>query len=394
MRRRRSLATGLVAALLALLGIVIAIAEGVITAGLPRSVTGDLPLWIGVAIGVSAVIAALTRLRQWLVGRPPGAVLGQVPLVAGWVDRAELAQVVAVLTAGGAVALTTGLSGAGGFGKTTLAARACQDRMVRRQFRVGICWVTVGREVNDEALAARISERVRDLGGEGTFSRLEEAGKALGAALSGRGRVPLVADDVWTASQLEPFKVAGQHGGLLVTTRRPVILDALSTRRIAVDAVPLVVARRMLTAGLPPIGARMEEELLRLAGGWPLMLNLIRRRLALDLSRPGGTIAAAAADAVARLRRAGPAALDIADAGSRQLAVGATVDYSLDAVAAADRDRFYELSVFAEDAEIPVAAAALLWQGIAGLVEEAARGLCSGWTGCRWCRWPLPGTRG
>jgi hypothetical protein len=47
----------------------------------------------------------------------------------GWVDRAELGEVVGALTASGSepVALTTGLVGAGGFGKTTArSAGSCQ----------------------------------------------------------------------------------------------------------------------------------------------------------------------------------------------------------------------------------------------------------------------------
>jgi hypothetical protein len=75
--------------------------------------------------------------------------------VAGWVARAELAELVSALTGGGwgAVALTTGLVGAGGFRETTLAARACADRRVRRRFRGGIVWVTVGQEADGPGLA-------------------------------------------------------------------------------------------------------------------------------------------------------------------------------------------------------------------------------------------------
>lgn len=157
-------------------------------------------------------------------GRMPGALAWGGPPTVGWVDRAELAVVVSALTGAGsqAVALTTGLVGAGGFGKTMLAARACQDRTVRRRFPGGVCWVTVGRDVDGEGLAQRISEAVWNLGGEGrTFASVEEAGRALAGALAARRRMLLVADDLWTGGQLAPFVTAGQAGRLLVTTRRP-----------------------------------------------------------------------------------------------------------------------------------------------------------------------------
>src|SRR5260370_36030986 len=41
-----------------------------------------------------------------------------------------------------------------------------------------------------------------------------------------------------------------------------------------------------------------------------------------------------------------------------------------------DQGRFQELCVFAEDAEIPLPMAALLWHGSAGLAELSARLLC------------------
>ncbi|MGH3123454.1 MAG: NB-ARC domain-containing protein, partial [Streptosporangiaceae bacterium] len=141
----------------------------------------------------------------------------------------------ALTEAGGPVALTTGLVGAGGFGKTMLAERACQDRAVRRRFPGGVCWVTVGRELDGERLAQRISEAVWNLGGEGrTFASLEEAGRALTAALAARSWMLLVADDVWTSGQLAPFVTAGQAGRLLVTTRRPAVLAGTAARRVEV----------------------------------------------------------------------------------------------------------------------------------------------------------------
>ena len=227
---------------------------------------------------------------EWprLPGPRRDARLSQAPAVPGWVDRAELAQVVAALTdpVSGTVVVTTGLTGAGGFGKTMLAARACQDREVLRRFRGGIVWVTVGRDTHGSALAARISEVIAAAGGDGpAFTSPEQAGQALARVLAGRGRTLLVADDVWTAGQLEPFLAAGQAGGLLVTTRQPEVLDDVAAPRITVDKMPARAARLLLTRGLPPVDQRLERELLGLTGQWPLLLNLVNHRLAADVRR-------------------------------------------------------------------------------------------------------------
>ena len=338
---------------------------------------------LAVALSVSAVVSAALSgpLFFWAGQQPrrPDARLSLVPATAGWVDRAELSGVVSALTGGGAgaVALTTGLVGAGGFGKTTLAARACADRGVRRRFRGGIVWVTIGREADGPGLAARIAEVIAAVGGAGgqAFTSPEQAGRALAGVLAGRGRTLLVADDVWTAAQLEPFTDEGQPWRLLVTTRRPAVLDDVAARRIRVDAMPGPVARQLLTRDLPVMDAGREEELLDLTGRWPLLLNLVNHRLAGDISR-GAAMDTAALAAISRLRAGGPAALDVTDSNQRGTAVAATVGYSLDVLEGADRERFFELGVFAEDAEILLPVAGLLWQGTAGMGVLEAESLC------------------
>jgi hypothetical protein len=144
-----------------------------------------------------ALVSLWAAVRDWRFpfavdrsGRVAAGLAWRGPSTAGWVDRAELAVVVSAITAagGGAVALTTGLVGAGGFGKTMLAARACQGRAVRKRFPGGVCWITVGRDMDGEGLAQRISEAVWNLGGESRiFASLEEAGRRWPGRLPGEG---------------------------------------------------------------------------------------------------------------------------------------------------------------------------------------------------------------
>ena len=62
----------------------------------------------------------------------------------------------------GTVGITTGLYGAGGFGKTTLARMVCADRRVRRRFGGGVYLVTVGRDVRGAAaVAAKVNDVIK-----------------------------------------------------------------------------------------------------------------------------------------------------------------------------------------------------------------------------------------
>jgi hypothetical protein len=56
------------------------------------------------------------------------------------------------------VAITTTLRGAGGFGKTTLAAAVCHDDRMIEAFDDGILWVTLGQSTQP---AARAGEALR-----------------------------------------------------------------------------------------------------------------------------------------------------------------------------------------------------------------------------------------
>ena len=49
-------------------------------------------------------------------------------------------------TCSGPVVITTALAGAGGFGKTTLAASLCHDEDIEQNFDDGILWVTLGQQ--------------------------------------------------------------------------------------------------------------------------------------------------------------------------------------------------------------------------------------------------------
>ncbi len=50
------------------------------------------------------------------------------------------------------VAITAALRGAGGYGKTTLAAAVCHDQRVRNTFKDGILWATLGESASQLTL--------------------------------------------------------------------------------------------------------------------------------------------------------------------------------------------------------------------------------------------------
>ena len=346
-------------------------------------------LWAAILAAVAGVVAAAAAVwasvpRSASVPLPPEL---QVPK---WVvDRpAELAAVVKALDGqAGTVRITTGLYGAGGFGKTTLAQMVCADRRVRQRFGGRVYLVTVGRDVRG---AAAISAKVNDViklvaDKEATFTDPQLAGQQLGSLLDAGPRRLLVLDDVWEPEQLAPFAEGGKCARL-VTTRMPELVAGLGVA-VRVDQMSPEQARALLMSGLPQLDPAVAEGLLAVTGRWPLLLRLVNKILA-DYARVAADVSAQGAVLLGRLRTGGPAVvddllgdarrgLDVGQPQERARAVRATIGASTSLLDGRDAERFAELGVFAEDETIPFSLVARLWRATAGLDELRAAQVCS-----------------
>jgi hypothetical protein len=164
------------------------------------------------------------------------------------VDRPELAAELTLLLTeqtGGAVGVSTGLFGAGGFGKTTLACQVCWSAPVRRRFRDAV-WVTLGEAPTQADLLAKIDSVAHTLTGQHVdTSDVEQAGLRLGQVLDDQPNVLLVIDDVWHAADLRPFLQGGARACTrLIITRRPRLLpDSAARRSVKVDQLSPAQAR-------------------------------------------------------------------------------------------------------------------------------------------------------
>ncbi len=115
-----------------------------------------------------------------------------------------------------AVAIATALAGAGGFGKTTLAAALCRDADVVEHFDDGILWVTLGQ--TPDVVGSLVTAYAALTGERPGFSSAEDAAFQLGQKLEQRNCL-MVIDDVWDAAHLRPFLRGGEGTARLFTTR-------------------------------------------------------------------------------------------------------------------------------------------------------------------------------
>ena len=317
-------------------------------------------------------VPAELEVPDWVIGRP--AELGAI--VGAWCAASR---------DGG---ITTGLYGAGGFGKTTLARMVCADRRVRRRFGGRVYLVTVGRDVRGAAaIAAKVNDVIKLVAGEdATFTDPQLAGQQLGALLDAGPRRLLVLDDVWEPEQLAPFTEGGKRCARLVTTRVPELLAGRGAA-VRVDQMSPEQARALLTSGLPPLDPAVVTGLLAVTGRWPLLLRLVNKILA-DYAQVGARMCPdrrrCCWNGCARAARRWSMIFSAMPAGdwmwaSRSSGPGRCGPRSGPAPAcwtARTRSGSPSWAMFAEDETIPFSLVARLWRATAGLDDLRAAQVC------------------
>jgi WD40 repeat protein len=273
----------------------------------------------------------------------------------------------------GPATLTTAIEGAGGFGKTTLAALLCQDPRIAELFTGGLLWVTVGERSQGARLAEQIGGLCEILSGESVKTAdPQAAGGRLGELLDARDPILLMVDDVWRPEQLAPFLIGGRSCRRLITTRNA----GVAPRRgvlVLVDEMTTEQAVMTLTDGLGEVPAGLLARLVAVTGHWPLLLSIVNAALADQLSA-GADVEQAVRWVLQRLETGGPVAFDIdlGDEDSRSHAVEATMAASLALLAPHERDRYLDLAMLPEDASLPADLLASLWHTAGGLPASEA----------------------
>ena len=267
------------------------------------------------------------------------------------------------------VAITTALSGAGGFGKTTLAAALCHDEDIIQNFDDGILWVTIGQ--NPDVMAGLVTAYAALTGERPGFASAEDAGFQLGQKLEDRTCL-IVIDDIWDESHLRPFLRGGKGCARLFTTRQAEI--ASTARPVNVDEMSEAESHALLSNGIAGLSATSARELSQRLGEWPIALELARAMMRQRIEQ-GDSAENAAQRLIQTLQKKGPRGLAKGTGDPHHRTIDAVLGRSLELLGSDDRTRLIELAIFPEDVPIPLSAAASLWGLDESDVEETAQRL-------------------
>lgn len=263
---------------------------------------------------------------------------------------------------GTSVGITTALRGAGGFGKTALAQKLCQDKRVQEAYPDGILWTTMGEDVDANGRLSRIRDLIRWWIREESpaFETAAAAGAMLRELLA-KSRFLIVIDDVWNSADVTPFQGMGKGSALLITTRDSQTLPS-DSKRIAVDGMASIEAVELLRSGLPH---GEEQGFLSLAsrlGEWPLLLKMVNRQIRELVNDERRSVQDALKEINEALNSEGFAAFDRDDPESRHAAASRTIMVSVQRLQEKERERYFQLAVFPEDLPMPVSVLERLWR--------------------------------
>ena len=273
-----------------------------------------------------------------------------------------------------ALRMTTGLWGAGGFGKTTMARLLVHRVEIQERFPDGVVWVTVGEDAMGPELAEKVINAVCLVGGDRpAVTDPVAAGVELGRAVGDR-RMLLVVDDVWSAAQVEPFLIGGPGAARLFTMRIRGVVPG-SAELVRVDQMASGEAEQLLTAGVGRVSGGVVAGLLAATGRWPVLLALVNGAVRADQSAGRGA-EDSMGEILHELDVTGPTALDVSDTQERHTAVSRTIGVSLNRLTAEQRARYLELAVFGEDVAIPGPVLAQYWKATGGWSGFQTRRYC------------------
>ena len=267
------------------------------------------------------------------------------------------------------ITVTTAIHGGGGFGKTTLATALCHDWRVRTAFDGGILWVQFTQTTSQVDALALLNDQIRLLDPNSpSCSKSTLASARFRELLSGRD-VLVVLDDLWSESLLPLFLHEGST--FVITTRLRRIAAKAGATTVFIDQLTTEEAVDLLSRWLQEVPDADQELVLRdlsiRLGGWPLLLHLVGAWLG-ELTSDGRTLLDAIQFVNDGFDRRGFTYLDQHSEASRNSAIGASLDASLNMLTPTQRERFQELGILRGDANLSFQTIGQLWAATAAYV--------------------------
>ena len=256
------------------------------------------------------------------------------------------------------------ITGAGGFGKSTIAVSLCHYPVVKERFTDGFVFIELGPQATDPGIKLRDIYNL--LTGEKCGINVVE--QRINQLTNDYYRNLLVIiDDVWHVEDAEPLVKAFSCCKTILTTRMNDIEQYIPSKQ-SVNVGPMTQHEAMclLTSGVIDSSQMMQEdvslldELAQDVHLWPLLLSLVRGQLSHNLKQYNFSFVEAIHNVQTKLHHKGLTAFDKnnieAMSKSRNIAVKACIEMTLELLSKSLSDKIKSL---------------ILWTGIGTSLQTA-----------------------
>ncbi|XP_065885277.1 uncharacterized protein [Dysidea avara] len=256
------------------------------------------------------------------------------------------------------------VTGAGGFGKTSIVIALCHHPVIKEQFTDGFVFIQLGPQATDPSM--KLSQLYHLLTGQylkqGDINHTEQEINQL-TSLHCRNLL-VVIDDLWHVEDAEPIVKAFCNCKIVLTTRMNDVDQYIPTKQVvSVGPLEPSEARSLLTYEVIDISQLSQEDvnlLDQLAKDvhlWPLLLSLVRGQLSHNVKCCHSSHQEAIHYAQAKLCNKGLTAFDKNNIErSRKYAVKVCIDMTLELLTETLSDKIKSL---------------ILWTGIGTSVQKA-----------------------
>ena len=240
------------------------------------------------------------------------------------------------------------VTGAGGFGKTSIFTAFCHYPVIKKQFTDGVVFIELGQKATDPS--TKLCHLYHLLTGkylkQGDINHAEQEIYQL-TSLYCRNLLVII-DDVWHVEDAEPIVKAFSNCKIVLTTRMNDIVHYIPTQQIvSVGPMEKSEAMSLLTSGVIDISKLSQEdvslldELAQDVHLWPLLLSLVRGQLSHNLKMHHSSCHEAIQTLQAKLHRKGLTAFDKNNIDrSRKYAVEVCIKVSLEFLTTDLLDKF------------------------------------------------------
>ena len=249
---------------------------------------------------------------------------------------------------------TLTITGAGGFGKTTIVTSLCYHPLVKKQFTDGFIFIELGPQATDPSI--KLGQLYHLLTGEDLKQcDINHAEREINQLTSDYyHNLLVIIDDVWHVEDAEPLVKAFPNCKTILTTRMNDIEQYIPSKQSVIigsmtegEAISLLTSGVIDTSQLSQKDFSLLNVLAQDVHLWPLLLSLIRGQLSHNLKQCRLSYNKAIENVQAKLHHKGLTAFDKnnieAVKKGRKFAVKACIEITLELLTKSSTDKIKKL---------------------------------------------------